>query len=355
MKSSQFNHIFIGPLFKEQIRLDEIDLDIHDEIIDLSNWFCMPKQILDNLIYNQDCKSKVIEKLKKLITISNLKNLINQKEIVKIANLFNRYEIKYVFLKGSAINLLGSDYARYSRDIDILVEKESLSNAYMLLKKIGYKYRDPLVSDNCEYISNSHHLPVLSNKEGALVELHHRVTHKFLFKDCPLTQSMLKQYMTVEKKGLEIHISDVNHLILHILYHAVMHHKLTMGPVFLYDIKYLKNIVDDEKILINLLKSIGLDNEYIKITKYIDDQKSDDIFGIYNKANTKLQNKRNIKDLAFLIFTKKGRLDLLQKFLRREDLYQTSKYSFSFYFILLVKLKNHFIRYLKLDGRDGRI
>ena len=38
MNNSQFTDIFLSPLFKK-IKLDEIDKGIHDEIIDLSNWF----------------------------------------------------------------------------------------------------------------------------------------------------------------------------------------------------------------------------------------------------------------------------------------------------------------------------
>ena len=87
MNNSQFTDIFLSPLFKEKIKLDEIDKEIHDEIVDLSNWFCMPKQILNNLIYEKECTYNVIESLKKQITVSNLKNLINQKEIIKIADI----------------------------------------------------------------------------------------------------------------------------------------------------------------------------------------------------------------------------------------------------------------------------
>ena len=307
MNSSQFTNIFISPLFKEKIRLDEIDLEIHDQIIDLSNWFCMPKQILDNLIYKKDCTSKVIEKLKKQIIISNLKNLINQKEIVKIADILNRHGIEYVFLKGSAINLLNGQYVRYSRDIDVLVEKSSLSQAYQLLKKLGYTYRNPLTADDSKYIKNTNHLPVLTNKDGGLVEIHHRITHTTLYKMCPLADSMLKNFTSVKKNNVDIRISNLNHLISHIIYHAVLHHRFELGPVFLFDIKYLKSLIDNEKDLIDLLTRTGLEEDYKKIIRYIENKNITDSFDIYESVKFK----KSIGKFKYLFFNKNGKFDFL--------------------------------------------
>ena len=53
------------------------------------------------------------------------------------------------------------------------------------------------------------------------------------------------------------------------------------------------------------------------------------------------------KKLKYLLFTREGLLDflkLLRKFTTNEDLYQTSKYSFKFYIILLIEFKNHCIK-----------
>ena len=53
MNESQFSNIFISPLFDKKISLDEIDLDIHNEITDLSNFFCMPSLILKSITYSK--------------------------------------------------------------------------------------------------------------------------------------------------------------------------------------------------------------------------------------------------------------------------------------------------------------
>lgn len=355
MNESQFSNIFISPLFDEKISLDEIDLDIHNEIIDLSNFFCMPSLILKSINYSKSSPNKVIQNLKEQAYIANLKNLINRKEIFKIAKLFHRNQIEYVFLKGSAINLLDIGYIRHARDIDILVSKECLSKAYKLLKGIGYIYRNPLVSDESKYISASHHLPVMTNNEGALVEIHHRVTDILSYKKCPLTEIMLKKYATIKINNVDLMIPKLNHLITHIVYHAVIHHKFNLGPIFLYDVKYLKNLIVDEKDLLNLLSQAGLEKDYMQIARFIENKKVIDSFGILKKT----KSRKNINNFNYLLFSKKGRLDFLNKsinkFRQMEDIYQTSKYSIKFYFFLLVEFKNFFLKLIKLDGRDGRI
>ena len=178
--------------------------------------------------------------------VANLKKLINQNELLKIANLFNENSIDYVFMKGSAINVLSDGYVRYSRDLDVLVCKHSLLKAYELLKNIGYGYLSPLVADTAKFTSQTHHIPILSNGEGALVEIHHRVTSKSAYKECPFAESMLKEKLIITKNNVNIRISNVNHTIAHIIYHAVKHHKFDLGPVFLHDIKHLKEQDKDE-------------------------------------------------------------------------------------------------------------
>ena len=69
---------------------------------------------------------------------------------------------------------------------------------------------------------------------------------------------MLSQYFIVCKNRVDIKISSINHLVAHIIYHAAFHHKFNMGPVFLYDIKNLKNKITNNKELENLLHHMSL-------------------------------------------------------------------------------------------------
>tara|TARA_Y100000589_G_C27104663_1_gene609564 strand:+ start:238 stop:1317 length:1080 start_codon:yes stop_codon:yes gene_type:complete len=359
MKEREFSNIFIKPLYGIKTDLNNIDVSIYKEVIDLSDRFCMPHQILHNLKYDQGMNNSLIEALEEQIYVSNLKSLINQKEILKISKLFNQHEIDYVFMKGSAINTLGNGYVRYARDLDILVSKNQLSESYQLLKEIGYRYHNKLVSDRSRFTKYSHHLPILSNDDGSLVEIHHRVTAHATYRDCPLTALMLNQYDVEIRNGVNIKISCLNHLIAHIIYHAVEQHKYDMGPVFLYDIKYLTEKLNDENNLKRLLQKMYLDEPYEVILGYINEKKIADSFSIYDMSNEKELIKRKPKSFSYLLFTKKGRSNfyqiILRKFTKNEDLYQTSRYSIKFYIILLVEFKSYCMRLLKANGRDGRI
>ena len=352
MKEVQFINIFINPLDSKKIHLKEIDKDTYHEVKDLTNRFLIPNHVLKNILYDNKSSNYLIQSLKEQLYVSNLNSLINKESLLNIAKSFNENKLEYVFMKGSAINLMNDDYVRYSRDIDILVKKNSVPEAYNLLKRLGYRYKDPLVSDKAKYFNHSHQIPILSNKDGSLVEIHHRVTQNLFFKECPLTESMISNHRIIQKNGVDIKISEINHLITHITYHASLHHKYDLGPIFLYDIKFLINKIKDEKNLFNLLSKVGLRDEYSKIIRYLESKnKIKDTFNIYNKVNTKIFNYENPKKFKHLLFSKKGILDFIKiisrKFTYNQDLFQTSKYSFKYYLILLIQLKNHIFKLLK--------
>ena len=351
MKEKEFSNIFLKPLYKEKIHLNKIDTDIYDEILNLSDRFLISSHILNNLIYEKEEPNELIEGLKKQFNISNLKNLINKNEQIKIASLFSKNHIKHVFLKGLAINLLDEEYIRYSRDLDILVNKKSLPKAYELLKESGYKFLNPLVSDNTEFTKYSYHLPILSNDNGGLLEIHHRVTDRLIYKECPLTELILNEYTTVNKSDVNINIPNPNHQIAHIIYHAALHHKFEIGPVFLYDINFLKNKINNKKDLENLLLRMNLEEIYTNIIEFINSKRISDSFNLYKISNLKDEKKRKSNGFLYLFFTKKGRLELLniilKKFTKNEDLYQTSKFSLKFYIILLIELKNYCFKQIK--------
>ena len=119
MKEDQFNNIFLRPLHKDKFHLSEIDKRTYDEVLDLSNNFCMPTEILNNLEYNTKIQNSLINGLKKQTYISNLKKLINQKELLRISKLYNENGIDYVFMKGSAINFFCNSFPSINSDISL--------------------------------------------------------------------------------------------------------------------------------------------------------------------------------------------------------------------------------------------
>ena len=109
-----------------------------------------------------------------------------------------------------------------------------------------------------------------------------------------------------------------------ITYHAAKHHHFDFGPVFLHDIKFLKSKLDNEIDLKIFMEKLDLYDEYREISEYIDNEEETDTFRIYYQSNLKLHKKIKPKGLRNLIFTKKGRSELLKiitiKFTHTEDL-----------------------------------
>ena len=64
-----------------------------------------------------------------------------------------------------------------------------------------------------------------------------------------------------------------------------------------------------ENDLLNLLSQAELEEDYMQIVRFIENKKVIDSFGILKKTNSR----KNINNLNYLLFSKKGRLDFLNK------------------------------------------
>lgn len=82
---------------------------------------------------------------------------------VEVLNAFQKQKVKYLIVGGIAMNLLGS--MRATSDLDILVEmsNENLENIVRILKKLGYKVKQPVdpmkIADESirkDWIKNKH-------------------------------------------------------------------------------------------------------------------------------------------------------------------------------------------------------
>ena len=152
-------------------------------------------------------------------------------------------------MKGVAyesIKLFNSNLRQF-RDIDLLVDKADLKEAFDCILQLDYEYETKLANKKCLYLHDKHHLPVLLNKNKTAIELHHRVTKPSIYKECPLTQ----YFFSNSKKD----IPDTFGLIIHSLYHAFQHHQLKQGPIYIFDVLKLLDKVSADEIL---------NNKYIK-------------------------------------------------------------------------------------------
>ena len=160
-------------------------------------------------------------------------------DMYKISDKFMENDIKAIFMKGMALNLadIYEPGQRHCRDIDILVEKSMLNEAYTILKSLGFSYINKECEDDSSFLGPMHHLPPLTNEKGIVIELHHRVTSPQAYKECPLTEIFLENFQVI--KG--VNIPSKQNLILHAIYHGVIHNSLGDGLIFLIDLKKIIN------------------------------------------------------------------------------------------------------------------
>lgn len=149
--------------------------------------------------------------LKEITDINRNRNKAILKQAKGISKLFKTHHIDHVFLKGTALcatNYFEDIAARMIGDIDILVEKEKLQEAYVLLENNSYKgVKTTLGSDFFEH----KHLPRLISKDhiGA-VELHLK-----LFMTYQLDALSAEHILKHNNQNFDINIPSNTHLLMH--------------------------------------------------------------------------------------------------------------------------------------------
>lgn len=280
-----FNEIFFQPLLQKKIQLEERFTKNESQILKIAWKYQLSGFLIGSFKFSKSQKN-LFNQLK-LININFIKKYFLMKcELIKIAKHFDAEGIEFVVTKGMALKLLNiyKNNERQFRDIDILVRKDDLKNAYDILKKIGYVYNDPQTRDAAKYLGEMHQIPAMVNNKNVFVELHHRLTLPKFFKDCPITDSIFSEYQTVDS----IKLPTYEYLIAHALYHGTIHHNFDNGPIFLFDIqKILINRNVDLDKLMDICIKMNLEDKINNTLKLIE------INCNYNSASNELENHIN--------------------------------------------------------------
>ncbi len=245
--------------------------DLGDEVISSLTSLSKKYQLIGFIssVYKFSDEERLKE-LKIIQKVSVAKNLIMNHDLKSICNQFNKKNINYCILKGPALVHLGiyKRGVRFFRDLDILVSRSDLKLAFKTLRQIGFHYENKLSNDDCNMLGNMHHLPIMVNKNGTYLELHHRATSRKNYLNCPISENILED--KIFHNGMYVPCADA--LIGHSLYHGLVHHKGRIGPIVLFDLKeiskrfnieldrnnkYLKSLCLEDKV--NQIKNLFID------------------------------------------------------------------------------------------------
>ncbi|WP_411893492.1 nucleotidyltransferase family protein [Winogradskyella sp. A2] len=172
--------------------------------------------------------------LENLTAINRNRNSAIIKQVQALSQLLNEHNINHVFLKGAA--LLASGYyqdnaERMVGDIDVLIQKNRLQDAFRLLQNSGYTAREETFGN---IFFEHKHLPRLTNSNHlCAVELHRK-----LFMTYKLSALDTKPILNKKDTKNNILIPCKRHLLLHAILnyqindHGMQYKHVAFRPAF---------------------------------------------------------------------------------------------------------------------------
>lgn len=210
------------------------------------------------------------------------KNLLAYNVCLQIADSLEKKKIDYRFLKGIplVLNYYKDINLREIRDVDILIKIKDLSVVLKELEKIGfYASKNPEVKiENLKInLSQYYDAPELINSNGTRLEIHFKLgNHR-----SNIEEKIRKQILFNPDHSLignrKILTSDANSIFLHLLYHSSIKEFFNPGPLYLTDIHFLKNKLDNE-FLMKEIKDIGLEKHLTLIISIFNNYSEEKIF-----------------------------------------------------------------------------
>ena len=176
-----------------------------------------------------------------------LRSLDLQYEIARIHRILDDEAITGVFLKGAflAFHAYAHPAQRPLRDIDVLVPRARVIDAYEALMRAGYARHERYPGDATAAAAFLKHLPPLvSRTSGVCIEVHARlfdlpsgtdVSPMELAYDPETWRDLIFR----EVAGERIAYLSPTRQLLHLIVHAVIDHRLNCGPLVLMDIAHL--------------------------------------------------------------------------------------------------------------------
>lgn len=280
--------LFLSFLLKDNYRVPAISREQEGLIAYISESFLMSEFILKSCDFDLSHK-RLVEQLKHQRRIQLFKQMSLKNDLNKLAYALNDKCIEHVFLKGTALNADGiyPGGIRFSRDIDLLVNDESLGEAYEVLKSVGFNYLNQRTEDSIKY-KYGHHFPEMINENDVKLELHWRATHEKDFHTCPLTEMILSK-RRVSKINSDIYCPTTELTLVHLVYHALIAHRMNLGPLFLFDLAAIFDFYGRKwPVDHSLLEVLGIEDKFKLCEQFIERARNE----LHFSAESKLLRKQ---------------------------------------------------------------
>ncbi|WP_458628854.1 nucleotidyltransferase family protein [Winogradskyella sp. PC D3.3] len=155
---------------------------------------------------------ELVDYLEEITNINRSRNIRILNQVHTISQILNHHNIDHVFLKGTALLASGcykDNGERMVGDIDILVEKSEVYNAFDILKNAGYNKTFGFSYDKKDF----RHLDrLISEDELAAIELHTHLLNK------PHWSLLNMESILNSKQSINtIAVPHINHIIQHLI------------------------------------------------------------------------------------------------------------------------------------------
>ncbi len=175
---------------------------------------------------------------------SSVRQMVMHRELILTVRALNQAGIPNLALKGAylAYHAYPHPALRPLRDIDILVPKDKALEAFETLLEQGWQRNKYGPGNPAAWLDTHHHLPGLSSASGAaFIELHHQLTEPEHNNgvDLGTMPELWETAISTSIAGTEVKFMSIPHLLLHLIEHAVDHHQLNNGSLFISDLAYL--------------------------------------------------------------------------------------------------------------------
>ena len=173
--------------------------------------------------------------------------------------------IDYVALKGFSLLSNNGQKDRIMRDIDILVNKESIADVISIATQYGFKFQNhktfnPSMIDP---LSRYYDLPNMVDELGVCLEIHFRIDSKQRMIPCSISSLMLENASSINVNNKKIKVSSMELSLIHILFHASIKGNFDAGIQVISDLVY---IFENKQInyyeLEKHINSLGFINEF---------------------------------------------------------------------------------------------
>lgn len=168
--------------------------------------------------------------------------LSQQAELARTVNLLEAAGFGPLALKGAWLSRHAYPHAalRPLRDIDLLLDHETVTGAFEHLLANGYRLTGPPELSLEELLLTDKHLPPLLAPAGTVIELHHRLWEPDgrLDHASPAgIEAAVRNAAIREADGIA-YPAPVD-MLAHLIVHAVYSHRFDCGPLLLADVDYL--------------------------------------------------------------------------------------------------------------------